>query len=213
VLRALKKHGALVADNGNFFSISVTPDHRWPAGAFSHLSSVSVTNFEVIQTTGPAEGPRSPGAPVANAGPDQTVMPGASVQLAGHVVVATAVPAIQWRLYSGPGTVAFADSAKTNSTATFSAPGTYTLLLSADDGVHAVAYDAVVIRLVTGLRLSVSRIGSDVKLDWTGGNPPFTLESASSLPATRWDAVMTTAASGTALPVTNAAAFFRVHCP
>ena len=37
VLRAFKKYGALVADNGNFFSISVTPDDRWPGGAFDHL--------------------------------------------------------------------------------------------------------------------------------------------------------------------------------
>ena len=28
VLLGLKKYGALVADNGNFFSISVTPDER-----------------------------------------------------------------------------------------------------------------------------------------------------------------------------------------
>jgi hypothetical protein len=60
VLLALKKYGALVADNGNFFSISATPDDRWPANAFSHLNSLSITNFEVIQTTGPTEGPRSP---------------------------------------------------------------------------------------------------------------------------------------------------------
>src|SRR4029453_14101131 len=38
--RGLKKYGAIVADNGNFFSISVTPDNRWPANAFSHLSSI-----------------------------------------------------------------------------------------------------------------------------------------------------------------------------
>ena len=60
VLLAFKKYGALVADNGNFFSISVTPDDRWPSGAFDHLSSISVTNFEVIQSTGPNEGPRTP---------------------------------------------------------------------------------------------------------------------------------------------------------
>src|SRR5690242_6019949 len=40
ILRGLKKYGALVADNGNFFSISVTPDDRWPANAFSHLTTV-----------------------------------------------------------------------------------------------------------------------------------------------------------------------------
>src|SRR5213075_2339416 len=66
VLTALKKYGALVADNGNFFSISVTPDNRWPAGCFDHLSTVGITNFEVIQSTGQNEGPRSPNPPGAN---------------------------------------------------------------------------------------------------------------------------------------------------
>jgi hypothetical protein len=65
VLLGLKKYGAMVADNGNFFSISVTPDDRYAANAFSHLSSISITNFEVIQTTGPTEGPRAPGKSVS----------------------------------------------------------------------------------------------------------------------------------------------------
>jgi hypothetical protein len=46
-------------------------------------------------------------------------------------------------MYSGPGAVSFADSARAATTASFSAPGVYTLMLSADDGVHAVARDAV----------------------------------------------------------------------
>jgi hypothetical protein len=81
VLLALQKYGAMVADNGNFFSISVTPDDRWPPSCFDHFTSIGITNFEVIRTTGPNEGPRSPGAPVANAGPDQTVAFGQAAQL------------------------------------------------------------------------------------------------------------------------------------
>jgi hypothetical protein len=53
VLVALKKYGAIVADNGGFFSISVCPDDRFSENAFDHLSKVGVENFEVIQTTGP----------------------------------------------------------------------------------------------------------------------------------------------------------------
>ena len=45
--------GAIVADNGGFFSISITPDDRYPEGCFDHLSAVGIENFEVIQTTGP----------------------------------------------------------------------------------------------------------------------------------------------------------------
>src|SRR6476620_8462784 len=60
VLLAMKKYGAIVADNGNFFSVSVCPDDRFSSNAFSHLSTIDINNFEVIQTTGPTEGPRSP---------------------------------------------------------------------------------------------------------------------------------------------------------
>src|SRR2546422_4343348 len=48
-----------------------------------YLSSISITNFEVIQSTGPTEGPRSPGAPTANAGSDQTVPFGSPATLQG----------------------------------------------------------------------------------------------------------------------------------
>jgi hypothetical protein len=211
VLRAMKKYGALVADNGNFFSISVTPDDRWPANAFNHLSSVSITNFEVIQTTGPTEGPRSPGAPVANAGPDQTVRPGDTVQLTGHVAHSNAPAVIQWKLYSGPGTAGFADAVRTNSTVTLSAPGSYTLVLSADDGVHAVAYDALVITVVAGIHLTIGRVGTDAQLSWTGGSPPFTLERKTSLASPQWEPVTTTDARVFAFPMTGSAAFFRLQ--
>src|ERR1017187_8353732 len=94
VLLALKKYGAMVADNGSVFSISVTPDDRWPVSCFNNLTSVGITNFEVIQTTGTNEGPRSAGTPVANAGPDQTVMFGSAAQLAGAVNFSNPPPVI-----------------------------------------------------------------------------------------------------------------------
>ncbi len=147
VLLGLKKYGAMVADNGSVFSISVTPDDRWPAGCFDDLRGISITNFEVIQTTGPDEGPRSPGAPVANAGPDQTVQSGRTAQLSGAVTFSSNTPAIRWTAYSGPGKVTFGDAAQTNTTADFSAPGIYTLELSADDKVHAVSFDAMTINV------------------------------------------------------------------
>jgi hypothetical protein len=58
VLLALKKYGAIVADNGGFFSVSITPDDRYPKGCFEHLNGIGIDQFEVIQTTGPNEGPR-----------------------------------------------------------------------------------------------------------------------------------------------------------
>jgi hypothetical protein len=212
VLLGLKKYGAMVADNGNFFSISVTPDDRWPANCFADLTSISITNFEVIQTTGPNQGPRSPGAPVANAGPDQSVLFGAPAQLQGAVSFTGALPAIQWRLYSGPGTVTFGNATQTNTTATFSAPGVYTLMLSADDSVHAVAYNAVVVTVSLGISLAITSAGANVNLSWTGGSPPYVLQQALALPAQGWSGVVTTSTQNATKPVTtNGNAFFRVQ--
>ena len=210
VLLGLKKYGAMVADNGSFFSISVTPDDRWPSGCFNHLTSISATNFEVIQTTGTNEGPRSPGAPVANAGPDQTVPFGQPAVLPGCVSFSNPPPAALWKLYSGPGTVTFGNAAQTNTTATFSAPGVYTLELSADDGVHAVAYDAAVITVSNVINLSVTRNGTNLNLSWTGGTPPFTMQRAGILPAGLWNDILTTSLQNASVPMTNAAGYFRV---
>ena len=149
VLRALKKYGALVADNGGFFSISVCPDDRFAANAFDHLSTIGINNFEVIQTTGPAEGPRSPGAPSVNAGPDQFLEGATSVALSGTISDPSGSANIQWKIYSGPAGAVIANANQATTTATLNSPGTYTFLLSADDGLHVVAYDAVVVR-VTG---------------------------------------------------------------
>lgn len=151
---ALKKYGALVCDNGAFFSISVTPDDRWPSGCFHRLSTaatsdfVDITDFEVVQSTGPDEGPRSAGAPTANAGPDQTVALASGATLAGSAT-GTSITT-QWSVYPGaPGAVTFANASALGTTATFSATGTYTLMLKASNTVHTPAYDAVVIT-VTG---------------------------------------------------------------
>ena len=211
VLAGLKKYGAMVADNGNYFSISVTPDDRWPSNCFNDLTSISATNFEVIQTTGPNEGPRSPGAPVANAGPDQTVPVGVPVILPGVVTYSNTPPMIQWKQYSGPGMVTFGNPAQTNTTATFSAPGIYTLELSAADGVHAVACNAAVYTVASTVNVSMIVSGTNVNLSWTGGTAPFVVQEAGALPAGSWSTVVTTNAQSVSLPMTNAAEFFRVQ--
>jgi len=160
VLLALKKYGAIVADNGNFFSISVCPDDRFASNAFDHLSTITIDNFDVIATTGPTEGPRSPGAPSVEAGPDQFVELPANVALNGVVNAPLGSATIQWRLYSGPAAVAFADPSHAITTASFTQPGVYTLLLSANDGVHTVAYDALVVHVTS--RASLGNISTRV---------------------------------------------------
>lgn len=146
VLLALRKYGALVADNGNFFSVSVCPDDRFASNAFDDLPTVGIGNFEIVQSTGATEGPRSAGAPGVNAGGDFSASINVPAALNGTVIApAGTTLAVAWKLYSGPGSATFADATRASTTATFSAPGTYTMELSAADGVHAVAYDAAVV--------------------------------------------------------------------
>ncbi len=154
VLRALKKYGAIVADNGNFFSVSVCPDDRFPENAFDHLATIDVSNFEVIVTTGPGEGPRSPGAPTVDAGPDQVVDLGTTVSLRGVVNAPAGNPTVQWKLYSGPNDIAIEDSSSAETSATFMQPGSYLLELNAEDGVHSVAYDVVAISVMPPARMA-----------------------------------------------------------
>jgi hypothetical protein len=160
VLLALKKYGAMVADNGNFFSVSVCPDDRFKSNAFDHLSTVAIDNFEVIQTTGPNEGPRSPGPPTADAGPDQFIEFPMNTTLNGVVNAPLGNARIQWQLYSGPAQVTFGNANQASTSVSFTEGGTYTLLLSADDGVHAIAYDAVVIHVTA--RASLGNISTRV---------------------------------------------------
>jgi len=213
LLLGLKKYGAMVSDNSSsFFSISITPDGRW-GNAFDNLSSagLAITNFEVIQTTGADEGPRSPGAPVAYAGADQSVSLGLPVQLRGVVNFTGAPPAVQWSLYSGPGLVVLGNATQTNATGSFGTPGVYTFILSADDGVHAVAYDAVVIAVTSTINVAISQSGSTLNLNWSGGTPPFVVERTETLPAAAWSGVVTTSMQNASIPIADSNGFFRVR--
>jgi hypothetical protein len=49
VLRALKKYGMIVADNGSNWYISGTPDARWSDDQLNTLKTVTGSNFEVVK--------------------------------------------------------------------------------------------------------------------------------------------------------------------
>src|SRR5205085_8528721 len=100
--------------------------------AFNNLSTIDIVNFEVIQTTGPNEGPRAPGAPTVNAGVDQTVST-LSANLGGTVTDPSGTATITWKLYSGPAPVTIANPGSVATSVSFNQPGTYTFVLSAAD--------------------------------------------------------------------------------
>jgi hypothetical protein len=212
VLRGLKKYGALVADNGNFFSISVTPDQRYPSGAFSHLSSISITNFEVVETTGPTEGPRSPGTPIANAGADFSAALNTPIVLSGAVLTTNATGPVTtlWSAYSGPGQVQFSDSSKTNATVTFDAAGEYVLMLKAADDIHTASFDTVRVNVGTVLIANVHRDGPSVRVDWSGPVGSYTVEAATEITG-EWKEAATLTATNFVVPEVVARQFYRVR--
>lgn len=213
VAKGLKKYGAFVADNGNFFSISVTPDNRWPSGCFNRINSLSITNFEVIQTTGPTNGTRTPHPHVAYAGADFNANTGAPMTLQGYVATFTNFPVTNvWKPYSGPTNLVFANTNQTNTTVTFNTTGTYTLMLSSDDGVHPIAYDAVVVNVVSNpIFTGAVRSGTNVNLTWVGGSPPFVLEKTASFSPANWIPVLTNNASPANVPNLGNGGFFRLR--
>ena len=137
--------------------------------------------------------------------------PGTAAVLAGKVTSAGAPPAILWRLYSGPGTVTFGDAAQPGTTASFSTAGVYTLLLSADDAVHAVAYDAVVVTVAAGLHVNATRSAGGLQLTWSGAAPPYVIERTDVLPAAAWTPVFTNAARSGFVASGAVSAFYRVR--
>lgn len=50
ILKAMKKYGMIVADNGSNWYVGGAPDPRWNDSELAALSSVKGTNFEVVQT-------------------------------------------------------------------------------------------------------------------------------------------------------------------
>jgi hypothetical protein len=86
-------------------------------------------------------------APVVNAGPDQSITLPASATLAGSAtddgLPTGSTLTKSWSTVSGPGTVTFGNAAALNTTANFSAAGTYTLRLTASDSLLSSSDDVV----------------------------------------------------------------------
>jgi hypothetical protein len=59
ILRAMKKYGMIVADNGSNWYVSGAPDPRWNDDELSALSSVKGSNFEVVQTPNHLDQPQA----------------------------------------------------------------------------------------------------------------------------------------------------------
>src|SRR5688572_19428773 len=123
---------AAAQDTDASFSVAGTYVLRLSAndGEFTRSDDVTIT-------VSPPQTGNQP--PAVNAGPDQTITLPSSATLDGTVTDDSqpnppASVSTTWSRVSGPGTVTFGNATATDTTASFSAGGTYVLRLSANDG-------------------------------------------------------------------------------
>jgi RHS repeat-associated protein len=128
-------------------ALSTTATFDQPGAYALRLTAVDseyAFSDEVRVTVSPANA-----APTVNAGADQSVSLPASAGLSGSVsddgLPSGAVLTVTWTKASGPGTVTFADAHAAATTASFSAPGTYVLRLSASDTELSSSDDVTVV--------------------------------------------------------------------
>jgi hypothetical protein len=105
--------------------------------------------FEIAAPNVGSPAPVGNAPPTVSAGSDQTIsLPPGSAALAGSASddgnPAGSTLTTVWSKISGAGTVTFADSRATSTTATFTATGTYTLRLTASDGTLTATDDLIV---------------------------------------------------------------------
>jgi hypothetical protein len=98
-------------------------------------------------------------SPTVDAGPDQTIPFPGPAALDGTVTDDGAVTTT-WTQQSGPGTATFGNASLVDTTATFSAAGTYVLRLTADDGVNAPVFDELTITVLPPTLLYFSTLGN-----------------------------------------------------
>ena len=81
ILRALKKYGMIVADDGGPWYISGAPDSRWNDDALHEISAIHGSDFEVVNTSG-ATAPAPVAVPIPRVSLGKTVHMRAKATLA-----------------------------------------------------------------------------------------------------------------------------------
>ena len=117
----------------------------------------------VTITVNPASTPSTTSPPVVSAGSNQTISQTATATLSGTVTYTAqsgATLSTVWQLANGPGTVTFGNSASPQTTATFSAAGTYYLrLLATYAGVSDQSYTIITVNSASSRRTSTLQQG------------------------------------------------------
>ncbi len=133
----------------------------WASSSSDYYASPTPDQMTAVYGSISASICRSPNqAPVVDAGPDQAVVLPAAATLLGTMsddgLPQGSTLTATWTMFSGPGTVTFANSSAPATTATFSAAGTYVLQLSASDGQLTSAATVTVTVTVPVISVSIA---------------------------------------------------------
>lgn len=122
-------------------------------------------------------------APLVDAGPNSTVTLPASATLSGFVtddgLPSGANVSVLWSKFSGPGSVTFANASSPSTTASFTAPGTYILRLTANDSLLESNADTIITVVgtsapaITSVNPNAAQQGQAVTVTLTGQNTHF----------------------------------------
>lgn len=214
ILRAMKKYGILLADNGSAWFISGAPDSRWNDSDLSSLGRLLGSNFEAVDASGLMVDPNSGEA--RQSGVSVTVSPATASVRVGHsqtftATVTGAAAGVTWRvngvaggnttvgtistagLYIPP-TVVPSPGAVTidaTSTAVPSATGSATVTVVPPVSITAVSPTTVPVGPFT-LTITGTGFGPGTSASFTGAALPTTVVSPTSLKATGTASVVST---------------------
>lgn len=171
-------------------------------------------DWQFISTSGTFSDARSAAcnsnnqAPVVDAGPDQALALSAG-NLDGTVIDdglpnPPGVVTTTWSQVSGPGTVSFGNAGAVSTTATFSAPGSYVLRLTADDGALS-ASDVVNVTIGGPSQSTLSVIKRGAIHSSTDANS-YSFPSISASNDRLYIVFVNTAASGSVAPAASSVA-------
>jgi sugar lactone lactonase YvrE len=141
-------------DDGSHGAPAAGAECEWHAGSpdtspsASWLNATAAGGFAIeVRLAGTAPPPNQP--PSVNAGPDQTVILPGAASLRGSasddgLPDPPGALTTTWSKVSGPGTVSFTNANAVDTTATFSATGSYVVRLTADDGELSASDDVAI---------------------------------------------------------------------
>lgn len=115
--------------------------------------------------------------------------------------------------YDAGATMANGSTAPARRVHLFLSDTAYTLLTADGHKLFDAAISWATGAATGGIQLTARRDAGGLRLEWSGGTPPYTIQRKNSLSDANWQDVMTSGNTSETIPTTGAAGFFRIQDP